>query len=470
MPLGASRLSFLAKTAEEAGVADARAYQAVLDDGGEFSFSSSVKHVGTHSAQLGQNDDGTITIYPSDSGFDFDTSNSWTFEISWRFTSSFGYRTFYILDGPIDVYDSHSGSNAQLNAYYGGNNSFITDATNSNNVNTWYHWCCEFDADTQTFRMYDGSSVRTTKTSSFSFGSNKKWQLYWGGSHYQGSLYFDNCRISNVARYKGSRSVPTSAFTNDENTLALFHFDNNLNDDTLVGVAPDYTVPTAAFTSDSSTELLVHWDGTNGQTSATDSSSNNRTIEFYNTAQLTTSTQQFGTACLETTSNTGSATIPGSSNDNDLSLFTSGQYTAECWVYITAFSGISRTTSGITSPKLFGNHNRSGGPRRWSFGPLENGKLHLSYYDGSSWQYMDTASAVLDTTADLNKWHHVGFYCDGSNVTFFLNGDIVLDSEPVVNGVSPNTSRNFTFIAYDSGAPNLKMDEMRVSKSNRYGF
>ena len=47
-----------------------------------------------------------------------------------------------------------------------------------------------------------------------------------------GRFVYDEFRISNIARYSGtSYSLPTESFVNDSNTLALYHFENNTNDD-----------------------------------------------------------------------------------------------------------------------------------------------------------------------------------------------------------------------------------------------
>jgi hypothetical protein len=47
-----------------------------------------------------------------------------------------------------------------------------------------------------------------------------------------GRFVYDEFRISNTARYSGSTyTLPTTAFVNDSNTLALYHFENNTDDD-----------------------------------------------------------------------------------------------------------------------------------------------------------------------------------------------------------------------------------------------
>jgi len=47
-----------------------------------------------------------------------------------------------------------------------------------------------------------------------------------------GRFVYDEFRISNIARYSGTTYTLPGEFTNDANTLALYHFENNTNDDT----------------------------------------------------------------------------------------------------------------------------------------------------------------------------------------------------------------------------------------------
>ena len=59
-------------------------------------------------------------------------------------------------------------------------------------------------------------------------------RFYYGsasGQSGQPTYSFDELRISRVQRYTSGFTPTTTAFTNDEDTVALFHFDNNYDDD-----------------------------------------------------------------------------------------------------------------------------------------------------------------------------------------------------------------------------------------------
>lgn len=55
-------------------------------------------------------------------------------------------------------------------------------------------------------------------------------------TNFSGGIFWDEIRISNIVRYTGNFTPATSAFTGDENTLALFHLDNNLTDSSVEGL------------------------------------------------------------------------------------------------------------------------------------------------------------------------------------------------------------------------------------------
>jgi len=100
-------------------------------------------------------------------------------------------------------------------------------------INTWYHIAIvRYNGN---WRVYwDGSDTGTTTTlrgttevfeSSITIGKFSDSRGSWKG-------YMDEFRISNIARYTSNFTPSTTAFTNDQNTLLLLHFEGANNSTT----------------------------------------------------------------------------------------------------------------------------------------------------------------------------------------------------------------------------------------------
>jgi hypothetical protein len=113
-----------------------------------------------------------------------------------KFTCSVYGGRFWIEDGSFNAYASITGPSD----------------------NTWYHIAIQTDG-AGNWQMYLNGSRGYNASTSDNF-SNMNF-LRDGQS---GGYLVDEIRVSNIARYSGSSiTVPTAAFTNDANTLALFH-------------------------------------------------------------------------------------------------------------------------------------------------------------------------------------------------------------------------------------------------------
>jgi hypothetical protein len=92
-------------------------------------------------------------------------------------------------------------------------------------ANTWYHVACVKDG---TNRRVFVNGTGDSAVSGFTRGD----VLEIGAAKYSGTVFgdevighIDEFRISNIARYTGNFTAPTSAFTNDANTTLLLHCD-----------------------------------------------------------------------------------------------------------------------------------------------------------------------------------------------------------------------------------------------------
>ena len=182
---------------------------------------TSVKKIGTASAEFDGTDD-YISIEPS-SRFEFSATDSFTLEGWVRFKSIPGSGPYYMFslagirvswDQNYDNWYCVAGSN---------------DGTWSNtpSVDTWYHLAIVGDGTN--VKLYIDGTERISFAQAGTVGSSTA-TAYFGT--YDGNLfdfdgYIDEVRLSSSARYTGSFTPSTTAFTTDANTLLLLHMDGS---------------------------------------------------------------------------------------------------------------------------------------------------------------------------------------------------------------------------------------------------
>jgi hypothetical protein len=129
--------------------------------------------------------------------------------------------------GALQIYIDNGGDETmpangfQVNFQGGGQISYVTDSLAAN---TWYHLAVVRDADNNASLYLNGVAASPV---AYSDTNNYGGAITGFGNNYKGSWqgYISNLRVSNVARYNPTQStitVPTSLFTTDANTLALF--------------------------------------------------------------------------------------------------------------------------------------------------------------------------------------------------------------------------------------------------------
>jgi hypothetical protein len=88
----------------------------------------------------------------------------------------------------------------------------------SPSTNTWHHIAIQTNG-AGSWQMYLNGSRGYNASTSTNFSD-----MNFLRDGQSGGYLVDEIRVSNIARYSGSSiTVPTAAFTNDANTLALFH-------------------------------------------------------------------------------------------------------------------------------------------------------------------------------------------------------------------------------------------------------
>jgi hypothetical protein len=98
-------------------------------------------------------------------------------------------------------------------------------------LNAWHHYALVREGTgANLLKFYIDGVLSGTGTDPTSYGT---WRTTIGGLNYitnstgsqSGPFLIDEFRLSNTARYTAAFTPPTAAFTNDANTLELYHFD-----------------------------------------------------------------------------------------------------------------------------------------------------------------------------------------------------------------------------------------------------
>ena len=163
-----------------------------------------------------------------------DSDQVWTCEFFFKTSSSFSPTSNIALAGlnfgNISGIRLEANTNGQLKAMVGGSSNSY-----SFNHSTSYQHLAWVSDGAGTVKFYlDGTEQISVGSYSYNMSSPTDKRFYYGsasGQSGQPTYSFDELRISRVQRYTSGFTPTTTAFTNDEDTVALFHFDNNYDDD-----------------------------------------------------------------------------------------------------------------------------------------------------------------------------------------------------------------------------------------------
>ena len=149
-------------------------------------------------------------------------------------------------------------------------------------------------------------------------------------------------------------------------------------------------------------KLLLPLNGTNGATSASDSSNDNRTVTFLGSnSNISTAQSKFGGSSLAIGGSDGSRVTVGGDGLN-----ATGDFTFECWIY---------DTSTTTYPLLAWNSSNNG-----FFAYLGNGAASGSNKVLRHWNNGSVTN--FSTELPQNQWYHFALVRSGSTVKLYING------------------------------------------------
>ena len=169
------------------------------------------------------------TVLPNTSNFTLEfwvrfnvLPTSGNFRMIWGTTSSNQYWGLWNSSGTYRIAVAVTGTDG----------TFYRDWSNGGtpSTTTWYHYAMVKNGTS--LDVYKDGTALTSPTSTGTMTANKgisgstsyigRWQ---NASSYQHNGWVDELRLSKTARYTANFTAPTSAFTNDSNTVLLVHFE-----------------------------------------------------------------------------------------------------------------------------------------------------------------------------------------------------------------------------------------------------
>ena len=317
----------------------------------------------------------------------------------------------------------------------GSNRSVFSQTTTSHGISnsTWHH--CAMVRNGNEFNVYiDGNSkVNQTSSGTIATGGGICFGAYMSRIETAASLqgYFDEMRVSKIARYTGN-----------------------------------FTPSTTVFTDDADTVLLIHSDSTQGNTTVSDDASSGRPKTITATGNVKHSTTQ---SKVPTSSSSmyfdgaGDYLTVGSGPHSDFAF--SGDFTVEAWIYIagTNVSNASNPMGIVSNSTDAGTYSSLG----WHMSIQGAGTLVWEASQGSSNSgYINPSGAFSH-----NTWIHVAAVRIGT--TTYLYKDGVQIGSQTTNSSTLNNPQALRIGQRDTSSPTAEnfngyIDEVRISHVARY--
>jgi len=249
------------------------------------------------------------------------------------------------------------------------------------------------------------------------------------------------------------------AFNLDNSFIDGFEDDTGITTETNVdrNTTGEYVSSITGIAIDSNTVYLVQSNTTDGSTTFTDDSSNNRTITVNGNTQHDTAVKKTGTSSILFDGSGDYLSVPDS---NDFAF--SGDHTIEAWVYPTTISGNHRVFA-------------TGPDGAWSNVAYQFGKIVPSGSGGSVESQISnnggtgfTVGPTGSNSIPLNTWTHIALTRSGDTWTHWVNG--VSGATATNSATVQNHSANPSIGANTGGSNEFygNIDFFRVSDIARY--
>lgn len=216
--------------------------------------------------------------------------------------------------------------------------------------------------------------------------------------------------------------------------------------------ATDYTIPTSAFSNDGNTIALYHLDNSDN-----DSSSNG--YNFTTSGGFSSSTKQFGTHSGDLTQTGDFFQYSTSGNYGPHDGTNPRDYTLECFVNYSNFTGAAQSTflSNLMQPA----GDQAGNSYIW-FGLGTDGKLKMFHFN--------VVSATGTTVFNTGQFYHIALTYDTSDNKYrgYANGFKEFETAAVTLTSGNTPAFKMTFGLANAGDTNGFIDEIRISDTVRY--
>jgi hypothetical protein len=253
------------------------------------------------------------------------------------------------------------------------------------------------------------------------------------------TIYFNGVSVtstSDTTNYSGTGGDFQLGFDSNSNYIAGYIADYRIVKGTAVYTA-NFTPPTAPLTAITNTSLLLSM--TNG---AIFDNAMMNDLETAGNAQISTSVKKYGTGSMSFDGTNSYLTTLG----NPLFAFGTGDFTIECWLNITSFSG------GVVI----------------DFRPAStNGDQLLVYFNGSTLELVTNGiTRIVSGTLSTATWFHFALARSGSSMKMFINGTQAGSTYTASANYTVGTLLGIGTSTYALGSSFLNgyMDDLRITK------
>jgi len=424
MPLGAARISLLAKT-QVVAVAevirekkDAEAFGNAQIDTAQYKFGGS-------SAKF----DGAGDYIKAYEAYGWGSSQDFTWECWFRQDTNTNtypvlfcnYEAFGANDWGLFV-DRANDNKLSLWVRNINTSAAILESTTNIADDTWYHVAITRSGSNWTMWVNGSSEDTTTSSATIDVDTRK---LYIGMAPSTSSSAFngwiDEFRMSTTARYSSTFTPQTAPHVNDEDTFILLHMDG--------------------------TDAATIFPDDNGVRTRNDG-------QGEVTASITTTLSKFGGSSYNSgisSSDRGS----GKRVRTGLEPLGTGDFTIECWFQ-------PKEDFGSTGTHLWAHRLSSSGPFPNLLVNANPNTFRLYEFIGGVLSNSDISSS----TWSLNNWYHVAAVRNNGTNTLYVNGTSQGSYSSSVDITNELTIGNLGY-ATVLGAPGA-IDEFRVSNTARY--